>query len=199
MSAHPDIAYDPERWIHVPLDYADTAWANAGEWAAWVAAAASRGRPEAEDLRREIESAARQIALFPAAHVSARLWHFPTDGDPTGFVDMYVQERSPDGTAAADLLPEPGFTVVDPVVEPFAATHMPDAARRLSLVAVLPDGRDEPALMPKAEWIGAAGGRIAYAVSVDHDTAALSARLDDIGAVFAGFDPTAPAPEEIHS
>ena len=165
------VAYDADRFIHVPLDYLDTPWADAGEWARWLA------------------EEALATALFPAEHVSLRFWHYPSDGVPTGFVDVYVQARDDDGTMPEQLLPEPGFTAVPPVVEPVAAPAMPGAVRRLSLGAALPAPDAEPLLVPKAEWIGAASGHVVYAVSSDFDVAVLESRLADVDALFAAIDP----------
>ncbi|QKJ20693.1 hypothetical protein [Microbacterium hominis] len=182
-------SYDPDRWIPVPLDYVGTPWADAQAWAAWIAQEASAGRDDAAELLPAIAHEAQTIALFPAAHVSFRFWHYPVDGEPTGFVDVYVQERDPDTTAPADLLPEPGFTAVDPVVEELDIATFPGAVRRLTLNVVLRDEESEPVLFPKAEWLGVRGRWVAYAVSGDHDVARLRERLDDIDALFASLDP----------
>lgn len=183
------VAYDADRFIHVPLDYLDTPWADAGEWADWLAEEAMRGRRDADELRAAVAEEALATALFPAEHVSLRFWHYPSDGVPTGFVDVYVQARDDDGTMPEQLLPEPGFTAVPPVVEPVAAPAMPGAVRRLSLGAALPAPDAEPLLVPKAEWIGAASGHVVYAVSSDFDVAVLESRLADVDALFAAIDP----------
>lgn len=188
MHAPFDLVYDSERWIHVPLDYADSPWRDGDDWADWVARTASSGRPDEGELRARIRETARLVAQAPAPHVTARLWHYPTDGVPTGFVDLYTQARTPDGADVRDLLPELGFTVTDPVTEPVESPHMADAVRRLSLSAALVDGRDQPALLAKAEWIGSSAGWVTYAVSADHDVAALESRLGDIDRVFAAVD-----------
>lgn len=183
------VAYDADRWIHIPLDYVDTPWADAGEWSGWLADEATRGRPDADALRDAVAAEALAIALFPAAHVSLRFWHYPSDGAPTGFMDVFVQARDDDGTAPADLLPDPGFTVVPPVVEPVEAEAMPTAVRRLSIQATLPSPDAEPVIVPKAEWIGAADGWVVYAVSTDFDVNQLESRLADADALFAAVDP----------
>ena len=43
-----EIEVESDRWIRVPLDYADTQWDGAAAWAQWLADAATRGRPDAE-------------------------------------------------------------------------------------------------------------------------------------------------------
>ncbi|WP_127474081.1 hypothetical protein [Microbacterium sulfonylureivorans] len=182
------VPYDPDAWIHVPLDYDGTPWADAAEWAQWVAESATRGREGGAEIAEAIRAEALETARFPAAHVTARFWHYPVDGDPTGMIDLFVQQRDADGTAAADLLPEPGFTLVDPVVEPLAAPGFTSAVRRLTLNAVLPGEEAEPVLFPQAEWLGISGTWVAYAVSGDHDVAQLRARLDDGDALFAALD-----------
>jgi hypothetical protein len=190
MPAAPmSVAYDADRWIHVPLDYLDTPWSDAGEWAGWLADEATRGRPDADALRAAVAEEAFATAVFPAEHVSLRFWHYPSDGAPTGFVDIYVQAREDDGASAEELLPEPGFTVVPPVVEPVAAPAMPTAVRRLSIEATLPSPDSEPLLVPKGEWIGAGAGWVVYAVSTDFDVTPLESRLADIDALFAAIDP----------
>ncbi|BDV29708.1 hypothetical protein [Microbacterium terricola] len=183
------IPYDPATWIPVPLDYLGTDWADAGEWASWVAAEASRGRPGEAELAAAIEEHARSIALFPAEHVGARFWHYPADGVPTGFADAYVEARADDGIDPAELLPELGFTVVEPVIEPAHADAFDRAVRRLTLSAVLPDEDAEPTLLPKAEWLGIRDGWVGYLVSVDHDANALSSRLADLDELFRTLDP----------
>lgn len=191
MPAAPlSVAYDADRWIHVPLDYLETPWADAGEWAAWLADEATRGRPDAEALRPAVAEEARATALFPAEHVSLRFWHYPSDGVPTGFVDVYVQSRDDDGADPDELLPEPGFTAVPPVVEQIAAPRLRAAVRRLSIEATLPSPEAEPLLVAKGEWIGVAAGWVVYAVSTDFDVSPLESRLADIDALFAAIDPS---------
>lgn len=182
------VPYDPDAWIHVPLDYLDTPWADAAEWADWVADNATRGREGGAEILDAVRAEALATARFPAAHVAARFWHYPIDGDPTGMLDLFVQQRDADGTSAADLLPDPGFTLVDPVVESIEAPGFSTAVRRLTLNAVLPDEEAEPVLFPKAEWLGISGEWVAYAVSGDHDVTQLRARLDDGDALFAALD-----------
>ncbi|WP_404431227.1 hypothetical protein LG299_13840 [Microbacterium lacus] len=181
--------FDPEKWIPIPLDYLDTEWANAGEWAASIAEEASRGRPGERELAAAIEEHALSIALHPAEHVGARFWHFPTEGVPTGFVDVYVEARADDGIDPADLLPEVGFTVLEPVVEQVVGDFFPRAVRRLTVNAVLTSDDAEPTLMPKAEWLGIREGWVGYLVSLDHDTNALSSRIEDIDELFRTLDP----------
>lgn len=193
MSAALTIPYDPSRFIPVPLDYLDSPWADAGEWAGWIADEALRGRENGEALRDAVRDEALATALFPAAHVSFRFWHYPDDGVPSGFVDVYVQARVDDGTSAADLLPELGFTAVEPVVEEAQSSRMRAGVRRLTLGVVLPSAEAEPVLQPRAEWLGYIDDRVCYVVSSDHDASQLSGRLADIDALFASID-LAPAP-----
>ncbi len=196
MPAPLDLAFDPERWIPVPVSFADTPWPDAGAWADAVARAASSGQPAEDELRARIDEAARLVASFPTEGVAVRLWHYPTDAPPTGFVDVSLVERPPGEEALPDLLPDGGFTVSEPVVERIETAHLDDAVRRLSLNAALADGREEPGLLAKAEWIGVAGEMLVYLVSADHDVAALQSRLGDIDRVFAGIDPDALRREE---
>lgn len=189
-AADMSLDYDPERWIHVPLDYIGTEWADAGAWAEWLADEATRGRPDAEALRTAVRDEALATALSPAAHVSFRFWHYPADGEPTGFLDLYVQARASDGALAEDLLPDTGFTVVPPVVEPIAAPAMASAVRRLTIEATLAAGDDaEPVVVPRAEWLGIGGGWVCYAVSTDFDVNQLESRLADGDALFGAIDP----------
>ncbi|MDY0910325.1 hypothetical protein [Microbacterium sp. CFBP9034] len=190
MTATPiSIPYDPDRWIHVPLDYLATSWSDAGEWSRWIADEATRGRADAEEIAPLVHDQAMATALFPAEHVSARFWHYPVDGFPAGFVDIYVEARDDDGTPAAELLPEPGMTMVEPVIEPVPSDVFRDAVRRLTLTAILPEADADPVLLPKAEWIGAGDGWVGYAVSGDHDVARLNDRLADTDALFRTLDP----------
>lgn len=188
MAAAPvTFPYDPDLFIHVPLDYVGTQWADAGEWADWLADRALRGRADEDVLREALRSDAREIALFPAAHVSARFWHYPVDGSPDGFVDLYVQARA--GSArAVDLLPDPGFTVVDPVDEELSGDTYRDAVRRLTLRAILPGEDAEPIVMPRAEWLGIAQEWVCYAISVDHDPVRLLERVPAVDALFASVE-----------
>ncbi|MBU4464916.1 MAG: hypothetical protein KKH75_03610 [Actinobacteria bacterium] len=188
MSARITIPYDPHRWIPVPLDYIDSPWADAGEWATWLADEALHGRENAEELYSAVRGEALATALFPAAHVSFRFWHYPDDGQPSGFVDAYVQARRDDGTSAAELLPELGFTAVQPVVEDARAAHLRAAVRRLTLGVALPSVDAEPALHPRAEWLGYTDHWVCYLVSTDHDVAQLNSRLSDIDALFDSID-----------
>src|SRR5690606_12519369 len=116
---------------------------------------ATRGRPDAKLITPVVRAAAREVALFPAAHVWGRFWHYPIDGVPTGFVDVYIESRTPDGTSAQDLLPDSGFTAVPPVVDELDVPGFGSAVRRRSLVVVLRnESDDEMAAMPRIEWLG---------------------------------------------
>ncbi|MFF2369850.1 hypothetical protein [Agromyces sp. NPDC058110] len=186
------ISFDPDRWIRVPVAFADEQWADGAEWAEWIADEVTQGRESAEDFRDPIRDQAAAIAAFPTEHVSARFWWFPVDGDPAGWVDVYVQQREHDGTDAASLLPDAGRTLIEPALEPFTGPF-DDAVRRLSLAPVAPaaDAGAEagPGVLAKAEWVGIAGEWAVYLVSVDEDPRVLTRRLDDIDALFAGIDP----------
>lgn len=183
------VPYDPDRWIHVPLDYVDSPWADAGEWSDWVADAALRGRDGADALYDAVREEALSVALFPAEHVSFRFWHYPQDGEPSGFADVFVQAREDDGTAPADLLPELGMTAVTPAITDLAAPGQRAAVRRLSLgIIARPGTQDEPMLVPKAEYLGVTEGWVSYAVSVDYDVNELERRLDDLDSLFAGIE-----------
>jgi hypothetical protein len=181
--------YDPDRWIHVPLDYVDSPWADAGEWAAWVADAALRDREGGEAVRDAVREEALSVALFPAEHVSFRFWHYPNDAEPSGFADIFVQAREDDGTSPADLLPELAMTAVTPALTDVEAAGQRAAVRRLSLGVVARPGTDgEPMLVPKAEYLGVTAGWVTYVLSVDFDVNALEGRLDDLDALFAGIE-----------
>jgi|GEM_PF-3172721 hypothetical protein len=183
-----DIEYDSNRWIRVPLDYVGTRWPDAASWADWLADEATRGRPDAETIAPLVRDSAQAIALFPAAHVWGRFWHYPIDGMPTGFVDVYVESRTPDGTDAADLLPDTGFTAVTPVLERLDVPGFTTAARRRSLVLVLRAEADEdPVPMPRVEWLGVGHRWVCYIVTNDHDPAAANARAVDTDALFAAL------------
>ncbi|MFL2000223.1 hypothetical protein [Microbacterium sp. A1-JK] len=180
-----EVIFDNDRWIRVPLDYADTPWRDAEEWADWLAESATSGRPDAETVAPLVRSGARAVALFPAAHVWARFWHYPIASIPTGFADVYVQSREPDGTDAEDLLPDPGFTALDPVVEVFSIDGFISAARRHSLPLVLRSEDDaEPAVLPRLEWLGVTPEWVCYLVTNDHDPAAIADREADVEALF---------------
>lgn len=180
--------YDPDRWIHVPLDYAGTSWTDAAAWAQWLSSEATNGREDGELFGPAVRRQALAVALFPAAHVSARFWHYPIDADPSGFVDLYLQARTDDGAPPADLLPDTGSTAVEPVLEQLAIPAFHASVRRLTLGVVVPEGDAEPVLLPRAEWIGTTPQWVCYARSVDHDVDQLESRLADIDALFAAVD-----------
>lgn len=180
-----DIEYDSNRWIRVPLDYDGTRWADAASWADWLADEATRGRPDAEVVAPIVRDSAHAVALFPAAHVWGRFWHFPIDGMPTGFVDVYVETRTPDGTDAADLLPDTGFTAVTPVLDHLEVPGFTSAVRRRSLVLVLrEEAHEDPVPMPRIEWLGIGPRWVCYIVTNDHDPAAANARAIDTETLF---------------
>jgi hypothetical protein len=183
--------YDPDTWVDVPLDHLDGRWSDAASWAQWLADEATRGRPDAAELRDIIAEQALAVATFPAEHVSARFWHYPVDGSPSGFVDLFVQARARDESTIADLLPDPGFTVVTPVTADVGGTLFDEAVRRLTIAAVLPSEDAPPVAVPRAEWIGVRGEWVCYAVSRDHDAQALAARLEDIDDLFRAVDVSA--------
>ena len=183
-----EIEYDSHSWIRVPLDYVGTRWTDAVSWADWLADEATRGRPDAETVAPVVRDAAQAVALFPAAHVWGRFWHYPIDGVPTGFVDVYLESRSPDAADAADLLPDPGFTAVTPVVERLDVAGFTTAVRRRSLVLVLRGEADEqPVPMPRVEWLGIGPEWVCYLITNDHDPAAANARAVDTEILFAAF------------
>ena len=189
-----EIEVESDRWIRVPLDYADTQWDGAAAWAQWLADAATRGRPDAELVAPVIVEAAHAVALFPAAHVWCRFWHYPIDGVPSGFVDVYLETRTPDGTDAAELLPDSGFTALDPVVEDLDVPGFASAVRRRSLVLVLREESDaEPAVMPRIEWLGVGPQWVCYAITNDHDPASANARAADTDRLFAALGEAAQA------
>lgn len=188
-----EIGYDTDRWVLVPLDYADTQWENAQEWADWLATAATTGRDDAQTVAPLVYSSALEVALFPAAHVWKRFWHYPIDGVPTGFVDVYVQQRVDDGASAEDLLPETGFTAVTPNVERLDVPGYASAVRRHSLVLVLRSEDDEqPAVMPRIEWLGVTTEWVSYLVTNDHDPAAANERAADVEALFEAISSASP-------
>jgi hypothetical protein len=181
-----DVEYDSNRWIRVPLDYVGTRWTDAASWADWLADEATRGRPDAETVAPVVRDAAQAVALFPAPHVWGRFWHYPIDGVPTGFVDVYIETRTPDGTDAADLLPDTGFTAVTPVLDRLDVPGFAAAVRRRSLVLVLRhESDDDPVPMPRVEWLGIGPQWVCYIVTNDHDPAAANARAADTDVLFA--------------
>ena len=96
------ILFDPDRWVRVPIDYADEQWPDAAAWAEWVADELTRDREHAAATRPAVHDEALAVAGFPAEHVGARFWFFPVDGEPDGWVDVYLQFRPADGAAPAD-------------------------------------------------------------------------------------------------
>ncbi|SFR84993.1 hypothetical protein SAMN05428970_3095 [Agromyces sp. CF514] len=190
------ISFDAERWIRVPVAFADEQWASGAEWAEWIADEVTQGRESAAGFRDPIRDQAAAIAAFPTEHVSARFWWFPVDGDPAGWVDVYVQQRDHDGAAAASLLPDAGRTLIEPAVEPLTGPF-DDAVRRLSLAPVAPAVDAEPDARPgvlaKGEWAAVVDDWAVYLVSIDEDPRVLTRRLDDIDALLSGIDPRAAA------
>ena len=124
-----------------PTDYADEQWPDAAAWAEWVADELTRDREHAAATRPTVHDEALAIAGFPAAeHVGARFWFFPVDGEPDGWVDVYLQFRPAGGAvpaapaAAAELLPPLPDTVIEPAVTELDDTAFDAAVRRMSLV-----------------------------------------------------------------
>lgn len=185
-----NVDYNPDVWIRVPLDYIDTRWQDARGWAEWLADTATAGHPKAASMRDEIRDTALSIALFPAAHVWGRFWYFPIDGDPSGFVDVFVQRRAPDGTRAEDLLPELSRVALTPVVDTLEVDGFASAARRRTLVMVeREDGG--VAAMPRVEWLGVGERWVCYAVTEDSSPERSNAREPHIDFLFHSFGATA--------
>lgn len=188
-----EVGYDTDTWIRVPLDYTESRWRDAAEWAEWLAASATDGRADAETTAPLLRASALEVALFPAPHVWARFWYYPVDAVPSGFVDVYIQRRDPDGTPAEQLLPDPGFTALEPVVEHVDVPGYTSAARRHSLVLVLRSEEDEePAVLPRLEWLGTTDEWVCYLVTNDHDPAAIGERADAVEALFRATANAAP-------
>lgn len=181
-----DVDFDPDLWIRVPLDYADTRWGDASEWAAWLAETATAGHPTAAAMRDEIRDTALSIALYPAAHVWGRFWFYPIDGDPSGFVDFYVQQRVADGTPAEELLPELEPVALTPVVDPLVVEGFTSAVRRRTLVMV-PRDDSEPAAMPQVEWLGISEQWVCYAATKDVSPERSNQREPHIDFLFHSF------------
>lgn len=182
------ISFDSDRWVRVPVAFADEQWATGDEWAEWIADELTLGRESAAEFRDPLRDQAAAIAAFPTEHVSARFWFFPVDGDPAGWVDVYVQQRDDDGADAAALLPDAGRTLIEPAVDALAVPSFDDAVRRLTL-APIGAGSEAPGILAKGEWAAVSGDWAVYLVSVDDDPRRLTLRLDDIDALFAGIDP----------
>lgn len=181
-----EVDYDTDVWIRVPLDYIGTQWADAHEWAVWLADTATAGRANADDVRDGIRDTALSIALFPAAHVWGRFWYFPIVGDPAGFVDVFVQERTFDATPAADLLPELGEVALTPVVDELTVAGFATAVRRRSLV-VIPRDDEDPAALARVEWLGVAEQWVCYAVTEDASLERSNEREPHIDFLFHSF------------
>jgi len=187
------ISFDSDRWVRVPVAFAGEQWASGDEWAEWIADELTQGRESAAEFRDPLRDQAAAIAAFPTEHVSARFWFFPVDGDPAGWVDVYVQLRDRDGADASALLPEVGRTLIEPAIEALAVPSFDDALRRLTLAPIGAGDDDDPESRPgilaKGEWVAVSGDWAVYLVSVDDDPRRLTLRLDDIDALFAGIDP----------
>lgn len=187
------ILFDPDRWVRVPTRWADEQWSDAAEWAAWVADESTRDREHAAATRPAVHEEALAVASFPSEHVAARFWLFPVDGEPNGWVDVFVQFRPADDTDAAELLPFLPDVLIEPAVLELEDTAFDRALRRLSLVAL-----GEPALgagragvYAKGEWLATSGDWVVYLFSGDADARALTRRLDDVDRLLAGVDPAA--------
>ncbi|KQM84312.1 hypothetical protein [Agromyces sp. Leaf222] len=187
------ISFDSDRWVRVPVAFADEQWASGDEWAEWIADELTQGRESAAEFRDPLRDQAAAIAAFPTEHVGARFWFFPIDGDPAGWVDVYVQRRDHDGSDAAALLPDAGATLIEPAVDALAVASFDDAVRRLTLSPIAADDdagpEARPGILAKGEWVAVSGDWAVYLVSVDDDPRRLTFRLDDIDALFAGIDP----------
>lgn len=193
------ILFDPDRWVRVPTEYADEQWPDAAAWAEWVADELTRDREHAAATRPAVHEEALAIAGFPAEHVGARFWFFPVDGEPDGWVDVYLQFRPSDRAAPAalaavvQLLPPLSDTVIEPAVTELDGTAFDSAVRRMSLVplgeSVLGAGRS--GLLAKGEWLAVTGDWVVLLVSADADARALTRRLGDIDRLLAGIDPAA--------
>lgn len=192
MSVFP-IMFDPDRWVRVPVDWTDEQWPDAAAWADWVADELTRDRESAAQWAPLVREEAAGIAGFPSEHVSARFWHFPIDGAPAGWVDVFAQLRPSDGTDATGLLPDIGPTLIEPAVLEFEETAFESAVRRLSLVPLGEDvlGPDQTGMLAKGEWSAVAGDWAIYLVSIDADPRRLTSRLGDIDQLLAGIDPSA--------
>lgn len=191
MSVFP-IGFDSDRWVRVPTDWAGEPWSGAEEWAEWIAAELTDGRPDSARWRPVLQHEAATIAAIPAEHVSARFWFFPIDGDPRGWVDLYAQLRDGDEADASALLPELAGTLIDPATDVLEYPGFSSAVRRLALLplgeAALGEGRS--GILAQAEWSAVAGDWVLYLISIDSDPRELTLRLDDIDTLLAGVDPS---------
>jgi hypothetical protein len=192
MSTFP-ILFDPDRWVRVPTDWADEQWPDAAAWAEWVADELTHDRESAVAYVGALRDAAMAIASFPNEHVSARFWFYPIDGDPSGWVDVFVQRRDVDHADAALLLPTVGATVIEPAMLELEDVAFESAVRRLTLAPIGEDqlGAGRSGILAKAEWAAIAGEWAVYLVSVDDDPRTLTRRLADIDRLLGGIDPSA--------
>ncbi|WP_419818436.1 hypothetical protein [Glaciibacter flavus] len=190
MSVFP-IGFDPDVWVRVPTDWQNEAWPDAAVWAAWVAEELTRARENAAHWNEVLREEAARIAGFPADRISARFWYFPIDGEPRGWVDVFVQRRDADGTDAVDLLPDAGATLIEPAIDLVDDEGFTSAARRLTLVPLGESslGAGRSGILSKAEWTAVAGDWIVYLVSFDTDPRRLTARLLDIETLLGGINP----------
>lgn len=185
------VHFDADTWIAVPLRYPDRHGATPAEWAEWAAGELTRGRPLAAEQAIEIAPLARAVAEFDSSGVAARLWHYPIDGRPGGWVDIAAERVAP-GASAASLIPEPRGAIVDPVTVDVAIEPFDSVLRRLSLRTVGgidPTVDGDAGVLASAEWVAVRDDWAVLALSDDADPAALSARVDDIEAVLAGVEP----------
>ncbi|WP_156891477.1 hypothetical protein [Agromyces subbeticus] len=189
MSMFP-IIFDPDRWVRVPTDWADEQWSDAAEWAEWVADELTHDRASAAAYVGALRDQATAIATFPNEHVSARFWFFPIDGDPSGWVDVFVQRRDIDGADAASLLPPVGVTLIEPAVLELEDVAFESAVRRLTLSPIDEQpGEVPPGILAKGEWSAVTGEWAVYLVSIDGDPRVLTRRLADIDRLLGGIEP----------
>lgn len=187
------ILFDPDRWVRVPTDWSHEQWPDAAAWADWVSDELTRDRDSAAALRLAVHEEALALATFPSEHVGARFWLFPVDGQPNGWVDVFVQFRPADGSDAAGLLPPIPDALIEPALVELEATAFDRALRRLSLVPLGESalGAGHSGIFAKGEWLAVAGDWVVYLFSGDADARALTQRLDDIDRLLAGVDPAA--------
>ncbi|KRC60820.1 hypothetical protein ASE14_07565 [Agromyces sp. Root81] len=189
------IPYDTERWIRVPVEWSREPWDGPAEWAEWLADETTRARDGAEPYVEAIRDHALAIAGYSSEDVSARFWYFPIDGDPAGWVDVFMQQHGHDGAVAAEMLPELERAVIEPAVDALEVTDFDSAVRRLSLLPFTgsdsggADGTATPGIMAKGEWLAVSGEWLVYLVTIDADPRALSQRLGDTDRLIGGLDP----------
>ena len=189
------IPYDTELWIRVPLEWSREPWDGPAEWSEWLAEEATRARDGAEPYVEAIRAHALAIAGYPSEDVAARFWHFPIDGDPAGWVDVFLQRHGLDRAVAAEMLPELDRAVIEPAVETFGVTDFDSAVRRLSLLpfdgsdSSQDEGMETPGIMAKGEWLAVSGEWLVYLVTIDADPRGLTQRLGDTDRLIAGLDP----------